>query len=247
MPVPLIPIMFVELKVKRENNTYATLKTLLDSGASATLITSKAVRHLKKTSCEKTSFDCVAGSFSSRGKCHVRLKMAEFNPTATVNHNAHVTDTLGQYDMIIGRELLHELGIDLHFSTATMHWQNVEVSMKKPTCTIPETFHIAEELFVSEETDRIGKILDAKYAPADLTEITKNLPQLDQEQRKKLLKTLQSRKKLFDGTLGQWKGSPYKVELRDGVTAKAQQPAAAANKNNFLTAPNCSQPLIDTP
>ena len=157
VPVPLIPITFVELKVKRENNTYATLKTLLDSGASATLITSKAVRHLKKTSCEKTSFDCVAGSFSSRGKCHVQLKMAEFNPTAIISHNAHITDTLGQYDMIIGRELLHELGIDLHFSTATMHWQHVEVSMKKSTCTIQETFHIKEELFVSEEIDRIGK------------------------------------------------------------------------------------------
>ena len=43
VPVPLIPITFVELKVKRENNTYATLKTLLDSGASSTLITSEAV------------------------------------------------------------------------------------------------------------------------------------------------------------------------------------------------------------
>ena len=43
VPVPLIPITFVELKVKQENDTYATLKTLLDSGASATLITSKAV------------------------------------------------------------------------------------------------------------------------------------------------------------------------------------------------------------
>ena len=88
--------------------------------------------------------------------------MAEFNPAATISHCAHVTNTLGQYNMIVGRELLHELGIDLHFSTATMHWQHVEVSMKKSTCTIPETFHIAEELFVSEETDRIGKILDAK-------------------------------------------------------------------------------------
>ena len=99
--------------------------------------------------------------------------MAEFNPTATIGHNAHVIETLGQYDMIIGRELLHELGINLCFSTATMHWQNVEVGMKKSTCTIPETFHIEEELFVSQDIDRIGKILDAKYAPADLKKLQK--------------------------------------------------------------------------
>ena len=53
VPVPLIPITFVELKVKQENNTYATLRTLLDSGASATLITSKAVQHLKKLLAKK--------------------------------------------------------------------------------------------------------------------------------------------------------------------------------------------------
>ena len=46
-PVTLIPITFVELKVKQEKKTYATLKTILDSWASSTLITAKAVRHLK--------------------------------------------------------------------------------------------------------------------------------------------------------------------------------------------------------
>ena len=35
-----------------------------------------------------------------------------------------------------------------------------------------------EELFVSDETDQIAKILDAKYKPADLKEITENLSQL---------------------------------------------------------------------
>jgi len=46
---------------------------------------------------------------------------------------------------------------------------------------------------------------------------------------------LQSRKKLFDGTLGQWKGSPYKVELRDGVTPYHARPYAIpqAYKNTF--------------
>ena len=76
--------------------------------------------------------------------------MDEFNPTATISHQAHITDTLGQYDMIIGRELLHELVIDLHFNTTTMHWQDVEVIMKESTCTKEETFHIEEQMFVSE-------------------------------------------------------------------------------------------------
>ena len=98
----------------------------------------------------------------------MHFKIAKFNPTATISHCAYVTDTLGQYDMIIGREILHKLGIDLYFSTATMHWQDVELSMKESTCTKEEKIHVKEELFISEEKDQIAKILDAKYAPEDL-------------------------------------------------------------------------------
>ena len=47
-PVTLIPITSIELKVKQENKTYTTFKKILDSGASSTLITTKAVRHVKK-------------------------------------------------------------------------------------------------------------------------------------------------------------------------------------------------------
>ena len=52
-PATLIPLIFVELKVKQENETYATLRTLLDSGASTTLINAKAVQHLKKLHVKK--------------------------------------------------------------------------------------------------------------------------------------------------------------------------------------------------
>ena len=62
-PVTLIPITFVELKVKQENDTFATLRTLLDSGASSTLITAKAVRHLKKLHEKKTVSAVYQGIF----------------------------------------------------------------------------------------------------------------------------------------------------------------------------------------
>ena len=71
-----------------------------------------------------------------------------------------------------------------------------------------------------------SKKLDAKYAPADLQKIVDDLPQLDKEQQEKLLKLLQSHGHLFDSTLGKWKGSPYKVELRDGVTPYHARPYA---------------------
>ena len=62
-PVKLVPISFIELKVKREKDTYATFKAQLDSGASCTLASEEAVRHLKKNKNDVTSFKTAAGSF----------------------------------------------------------------------------------------------------------------------------------------------------------------------------------------
>ena len=89
--------------------------------------------------------------------------------------------------------------------------------MKPTMCTRKDAFHMAEELFVSDNTDRIAKILEAKYKPANLKELTASLPQLNDNQKEQLHETLNKRCGLFDGTLGLWKGSLYKIELRGDV------------------------------
>ena len=74
----------------------------------------------------------------------------------------HVTKTLSNYDLILGRDLLHQLEVDISFSSKTVTWNNVAIDMNPTTCTREDAFHVAEELFVSEDTDRIAKILEAK-------------------------------------------------------------------------------------
>ena len=81
---------------------------------------------------------------------------------------------------------MHKLGVDLSFSQKTMTWNDVTIEMKNPTCTKEDSFHVEEELFVSDKTDRIAKILDAKYKPENLKEITDNLPHLKNSQKEQL-------------------------------------------------------------
>ena len=95
----------------------------------------------------------------------------------------HVTKTLRNYDLIIGQDLLHELGVDISFSSKTVTW-NVAINMKPTMCTREDAFHMVEELFVSDDTDQIAKILEAKYKPANLKELTASLPQLNDNQKK---------------------------------------------------------------
>ena len=60
------------------------------------------------------------------------MTLAEFNPSAEIAHSVHVAKKLGNYDIIIGQDLLHELGIDIRNSTKTMCWNEVKVDMKNP-------------------------------------------------------------------------------------------------------------------
>ena len=55
-PTKLVPISFLELKIKREKNEYAPLKALFDSGASATLINQTAIKHLKKKQLQQVHY-----------------------------------------------------------------------------------------------------------------------------------------------------------------------------------------------
>ena len=55
--------------------------------------------------------------------------------------------------------------------------------MKPPTCTRENAFHVEDEVFVSKETDRIAKILAAKYKTGNIKELTDNLPQLNDNQK----------------------------------------------------------------
>ena len=71
-PTKLVPISFLELKIKREKNEYSPLKALFDSGASVTLINQTAVKHLKKAVTKSTLFSTAAGIFSTHGKCRLK-------------------------------------------------------------------------------------------------------------------------------------------------------------------------------
>ncbi|MHA7865811.1 reverse transcriptase family protein, partial [Flagellimonas marinaquae] len=88
----------------------------------------------------------------------------------------------------------------------------------------PTSFYVEESDDLRNATDRISKILDAKYAPADLHEVAQQTPNLTPTERRKLEDLLQQYASLFDGTLGEWKGKPYHIQLRDGVTPYHTKP-----------------------
>ena len=123
----------------------------------------------------------------------------------------------GTYDVILGRDVLKELGIILDFQSDTVIWNESTISMKPTNCTQDISYFLTDSSRVESATERIAKILDAKYAPANLKEIADSNVKLNIHQRQKLQTLLTKYESLFDGTLGKWEGDPYNIELRENV------------------------------
>jgi len=89
-----------------------------------------------------------------------------------------------QYDMIIGRDILSILGIDISCKDETVTWDHVTLLMKdyhldnkipKPTCGAELKSILTardEPRAMQEATNRAIKILDSTYKKANLRKVT---------------------------------------------------------------------------
>ena len=117
----LVPMVYVVLqshrKDRKDQKRTIAIKALLDSGASGSIVSKDAVKKLKinkRTSKDSTEWTTAAGTLTTLAKCQVNFLLPELSPTKTIHHKFHVTENrITNYDMVIGRDLLQELGIDL--------------------------------------------------------------------------------------------------------------------------------------
>ena len=135
-----------------------------------------------------------------------------------ITKRVHVTTADMGYDMIIGMDLLTELGIDILNSTGSIKWDEAEIPMRPRDSTIQDSYNIEDPQSVKDSIQRVYNILDAKYQSADLTEVVNNSTNLDNAEKAKLYKLLLKYEDMFDGTLGKWKGTPHSIHLKKDVT-----------------------------
>ena len=86
---------------------------------------------------------------------------------------AHLTNKLGSYDIIVGCNLLCELGVDINFSTSTCTWENSTIPMRNPEVDIKQTYIVEESGPIKQATTRLKRILDAKYEAANIPQLVK--------------------------------------------------------------------------
>jgi hypothetical protein len=131
---------------------------------------------------------------------------------------SYIASTLGEYDIIIGRDIISKLGIILIFQQETIEWDDAVIPMRAEGDKLEERFFVPDSSSLDYATQRIKQILDAKYDAADFYQIVHKCLHLTSTQKKDLFTLLNKYSTLFDSTSGKWKGEPNNIELKPDTT-----------------------------
>ena len=197
----------------------------MDSGASASIIKYKNVEKLRlKQQQNPLKWKTAAGELSTNYKVAIEFSLPELHESRMVQWTVHVAKTCGNYDLILGRDLMQELGLTFSFLNCTITWDENSIPMKDSNCTVSNSYFIHDSPAVDNSTERVKRILDAKYEKANLTQLVKKMAYLSKEEHDSLLDLLLQNENLFNGTLGHWYDSAYNIELKEGATPYHAKP-----------------------
>ena len=220
------PTTFIRFNTRLGKPQPVTIKALLDSGASESLVKADYAKKLrvKRSPTTSTVWTTPAGELKTNSKVKAQFTIPELHDNKLLEWDLHVAADMGAYDMIIGRDILSFLGIDIKFSNLTVEWDGAEMPFKPIDATIQTSYHIAESLAANASTERIREILEAKYVAADLEKVCSSQAHLALQEQRKLLALLNKYADLFDGTLGKWTQEPVDLELKEGASPYHARP-----------------------
>jgi hypothetical protein len=176
------------------------------------------------------------------------LSFVEYSASKSINlvpdiveYKAGASEPL--YDLIIGKQTLHDIDTVLDFKEKTITIDNILLPMRnivnlqlKHSVTRAlrhNTSQAQEPISTRNATKRAIEILDAKYDKANLPAIVKdNCSHLTPSQREKLLSLLFKVEELFDGTLGDWKQPPISIKMKEGAKPYHGRPYPIAQIHN---------------
>ncbi len=173
--------------------------------------------------------------YSASKKVCLQLDIVEYSPR----------DQAPMYDLTIGKQTMHDLGVKLDFQEKTITIDKVLLPMRnianlqlRPRITralIENTCFAQEPISTRSATKRMVKILEAKYEKADLPAIIReNCSHLTASNRERLLSVLLKFEPLFDGTLGDWKLPPVSFELMEGMKPYHGRPYPIPHKHKAV-------------
>lgn len=118
---------------KYKKSRLQSVKVLLDSGFSGCLVNEALVKKLTCSNKPPSHWTTKSGTFTTNKSCQVALSFPERHQDKHITWPMHV-DTGQQlpnrYDIILGRDAMVAIGMDLIFSKQEIQWQDTTIPMK---------------------------------------------------------------------------------------------------------------------
>ena len=110
----------------------------------------------RNTSANKWS--TMAWSFLTSCEAEIKIKLPELHFTAQIFAPFHITSRKSNYNIIFGRDLLQEIGINLDFQNNFVDWKETKTPMKSIDCKMRTNFAIQGSKNIESATYWIKKI-----------------------------------------------------------------------------------------
>ena len=94
------------------------------------------------------------GNIKTDKKVKTHFILPELYPERITEHTFHLLPTMTGYDMIIGTNLMSELGLKLYFHDTCVEWEDASMPFKDRDATFETAFHVEDIGSVRESTDR---------------------------------------------------------------------------------------------
>ena len=224
----------VEIRHGEKLNKRRNLKALIDTGSSGCIILNEFTAGIHHKQSEGTQqWMTKGGIFSTSGTCPVKFYLPEFSTQECIKWKFHVDNSVRttntRYDMILGRDILEQLPLDIKFSDRTLSWQDRSVPMKTMDELDKQNINeIVEQCYQSVHLNEISRrtmeILDAKYEKANLSTVVSACEYLNRQEKAALLRLLLRHEDLFDGSLGTWNGPEVHIKLKRDAIPQFSRP-----------------------
>ena len=136
---------FVRFNTRLGKPKPIAVKCLLDSGASGSLIDAKFMKKLRvKRASTTTVWSTPAGEMSTSTMVNGMFTIPELQEKKLIEWPLHVVEGVGTYDMILGRDVMSFLGIDILFSQKVVTWNGSELPFKPISADVDKDCHVEQ-------------------------------------------------------------------------------------------------------
>ena len=153
------------------------------------------------------------------------FRLVEFakNNDVKIEHEFQVDEQQksrnSRYDMIIGSDLMWNMGVNILYSDETIRWLDDLIPLKPRNSLTQVLYAIhTDSPLIKDMEERQNRVLDADYSAVDILAMVNEL-NISSDSKIKLRRTLEKFPELFGGGLGRLKGvEPAKIVLKKNVT-----------------------------